>query len=298
MDQIWKWIMHMNAKVFCLAAFFLFFGIAAWCGFEYMTPAVPFKDGGGKLPELVSAWEIGTLTIVSNQLASESLAIPVDPFRPTIEAIFTNETERAAFLKALKAAQAAAAGVTAPADGSKKEDPFAHLRKKDKNATPGTLTGPDGRPMVVPKLTFLGFFQRPDGKQAAMFHDSVANTTLFYDAGKQAVHGVEILDADVRDASIRFPDGSTRKLAIGGNVELAAEVDTRPPVKKAIPAKAGAAAAAKQAKAGQQKIAQQQKPGAQKAGLQKKPSNRRPHRKKSRNKPSNPALTRNTIYVF
>lgn len=272
MDHIWKWIMHLNAKAFCLVAAFLFFGIAAWCAFEYMTPGEPFKDGGAKLPELAPAWEIGTLGIVSNQLASESLAIPVDPFRPTIEAIFTNETERAAFLKALKAAQAAAAGVATAAEGDKKEDPFAHLRKKDKNAA-GALTGPDGRPMVIPKLTFLGFFQRPDGKQAAMFHDSVANTTLFYDAGKQPVHGVEILSADVREAEIRFSDGTTRKLAIGGNIELAAEPDTRPPPKKAVPAKGGAAAAAKpaaqQAKALPQKAVQQAKQAAQKAGLQK-----------------------------
>ena len=285
MDQLWKWIMHLNAKAFCLMAAALFFGTAAWCGFKYLTPVEPFKDGGTKLPDLVPAWEIGTLAFVSNQLAAESLSIPVDPFRPTLEAIFTNETERAAFLKALKAAQAAA-GLTGVASATnKKEDPFAHLRKKDKDAVPGALTGPDGRPMVIPKLSFLGFIQRPDGTQAAMFHDSVANSTLFYDAGKQAVHGVEIMSANVREAEIRFPDGTTRKLAIGGNVELAAEPDTTPPAKKVIPVKPGAAAPAKpgapQQKAVPQKgipqkavprqlAGQPQKPGQQKLALQKK----------------------------
>ena len=252
MDQLWKWIMRLNAKAFCLAAVVLFFGTACWCAFKYLTPAQPFKDGGDKLPELPPAWEIGTLAIVSNQLAAEALSLPVDPFRPTIEAIFTNENERAAFIKALKAAQVAAAGgLSGAAAGTKKEDPFAHLRQK-KEAAPGALVGPDGRPMVIPKLSFLGFFQRPDGKQAAMFYDSVAGSTLFYDAGKQ-VHGVDILSANVREAEIRFPDGATRKLEIGGNVELSPEPDTRPPPKKVAPAKAGAApakAGAVQAKAG------------------------------------------------
>ncbi len=251
MDKPWKMIMHLNAKAFCLVATLLFFGTAAWCGFKYMTPIEPFKDGANaKLPDLPPAWELGALTFVSNQLAAETLSIPVDPFRPTIEAIFTNETERAAFLKALKAAQVAAAGVAGGAAGGKKEDPFAHLRQK-KAAAPGELVGADGRPMVIPTLSFLGFFQRPDGKQAAMFHDSVENTTVFYDAGKQSVHGVEILSANVNEAEIRFPDGTTRKLEIGGKVELAAEPAKTPPPKPkptvkpgAGPVKPGAAAAA------------------------------------------------------
>ena len=251
MDKLWKMIMHLNAKAFCLLAMLLFFGTAAWCGFKYMTPTEPFRDGGNaKLPELPPAWELGALTFVSNQLAAETLAIPVDPFRPTIEAIFTNETERAAFLKALRAAQVAAAGLGSGTADGKKEDHFAHLRQK-RAAAPGELVGADGRPMVIPTLSFLGFFQRPDGKQAAMFHDSVENTTVFYDAGKQSVHGVEILGANVNEAEIRFPDGTTRKLEIGGKVELAAEPAKIPPPKPkptvkpgAGPVKPGAAAAA------------------------------------------------------
>ena len=239
MDQLWKWVMHLNAKAFCLAATLGFFMVAAFCGWGVLHPTEPLKDGGnGSLPELPPAWELGTLNFVSNQLSTETLTLPVDPFRPTIEAIFTNETERAAFLKALKAAQNAAAGVTGNS-ANKKEDPFAHLRKKD--TVPGGSSGPDGKPMVTPKLSFMGFFQRPDGKQAAMFYDSTTKQTVFYDAGKK-VHGVEILNANVREAEIRFADGSTRKLAIGGEpIELAAEPDLNPPPKKVPPAKPGVA---------------------------------------------------------
>jgi hypothetical protein len=264
MDQLWKWVMHLNAKAFCLMAVLFLFGVAGWCGFLFLNPPAPLKDGGGTLPAGAQPWTYSTLDFVSNQLAAEALSIPVDPFRPTIEAIFTNETERAAFLKALKAAQNAAAGIGGATGSGKKEDPFAHLRRKDPEA--GGLTGANGQPMVIPKLTFLGFFQRPDGTKAAMFHDSAQDTTVFYDSGNQ-VHGVDVVNANVREAEIRFPDGSSRKLEIGGSVELAAEPDTRP--KKAAPPPAPAAA-----KLG----AGAKQPGA-KQKLQQRPPNQKPVQK-------------------
>lgn len=270
MDKLWKWIMRLNAKAFCLVAVLFFAGVAGYCAWLFTHPPAPVKDGGdGKPPEPPPAWTIGALDFVTNQLTAEALVIPVDPFRPTIEAIFTNETERAAFLKALKAAQASAAGIAEGTAGAKKEDPFAHLRKKA--AVPGGLVGPDGKPLVIPKLSFMGFFQRPDGKQAALFYDSAENTTVFYDTGKQ-IHGVDILSANVREAEIRFPDGTTRKLEIGGSVELAPEPAKVPP-KPVVPVKPaagkpGAVAAAGKADAKKQKPAQQKAP--QKKAVQQK----------------------------
>jgi len=289
MDKLWKWVMHLNAKAFCLLATASFLAAGLWCAFNVMTPPARLKDGhNGELPELLEPRSFGLLDFVTNQLAAESLSIPVDPFRPTIEAIFTNETERAAFLKALKAAQLAATGAPKDAGAAKKEDPFAHLRKKD--AAAGGLTGPDGVPMVIPKLTFLGFFERPDGTKAAMFHDSVKDSTVFYETGNQ-VHGVDLVNADVRAAEIRFPDGSSRKMEIGSSVELAAEPDTRPPKKVAppapAPAKAGAAAPQKPlAKGAPQKLAvPPPKKAANGAGLQQRPA--KPERPK-RQQPAAP----------
>jgi len=246
MDKLWKWIMRLNAKAFCLMALLLFFFTAAWCGFRYKTPPEPFKDGSGsRMPMLSETWDIGTLDFVSNQLSAATLALPFDPFRPAIEAILTNETERAAFLKALKAAQDAAAGLAGGGKqqaGAKKEDPFAHLRKKE--TVPGALVGPDGKPMVVPKISFLGYFQRPDGTRAAMFHNSVDNSLAFYEPGNP-VHGLDILTADVNNAKVRFPDGTTRDLKIGESVELPPEPAVAKPAQKkpaAKPAKKPAAA--------------------------------------------------------
>ncbi|MDD4019854.1 MAG: hypothetical protein PHV28_18140, partial [Kiritimatiellae bacterium] len=120
-------------------------------------------------------------------------------------------------------------------------------------------------------LSFMGFFQRPDGKQAALFYDSAENTTVFYDAAEH-IHGVDILSANVREAEIRFPDGTTRKLEIGGSVELAPEPAKTPP-KKVVPAKP---AAGKQgAAAGGKADAKKPKP-AQKKGLQKKAAQQKP----------------------
>ena len=269
MDKLWKWVMHLNAKLFCVAAAFFFFCVVGWCGFQYLTPLEPLQDGThGKLPPLTPAWSIGTLDFVSNQLAAEALVVPVDPFRPTIEAIFTNETERAAFLKALKSAQNAAVGLAANAAGSKKEDPFAHLRKKQTD--PNALVGPNGQPMVIPKISFMGFIQRPDGKQVALFRDSAENTTAFYDAGKQ-VHGVEVLDANVREAKVRLPDGSVTTLALGKEVELAAEPAKMQPKKAAAvtPKAKGAAGAQAAAAAGKPGAEAKQKAAPQKVAQQK-----------------------------
>ncbi|MDA3923435.1 MAG: hypothetical protein PF904_01890 [Kiritimatiellae bacterium] len=232
MNTIWKGIMHLNAKAFCLTMILVCIGVTLYCGFKIKTPPEPIKYATEKTPELSEAWEITILDFVSNQLSSSSLIIPVDPFRPTIEAIFTNAAERAAFIAALKKAKEDATGVAKTKDG-KKKDPFAHLRKKAK--VPGQKLGPDGRPMITPILTYMGFIKRPDGTQAAMFYDSANKTTIFYDEGN-AVHGVDIVNADLKKATLRMDDGSTRNLKIGQKVSLAPEESKAAP-KKVAPKK-------------------------------------------------------------
>jgi len=229
MNTLWKGIMHLNAKAFCLTMIMVCIAVTLYCGFKIRTPPVPVQYRAEKTPELSPAWEITLLDFVSNQLSSSSLIIPVDPFRPTIEAIFTNATERAAFIAALKKAQEDATGV-AKEKGEKKKDPFAHLRNKTN--VPGQTLGPGGKPMITPVLTYMGFIKRPDGTEAAMFYDSANKTTIFYDEGN-AVHGVDIVNADLKDATLRMDDGSTRNLKIGETVSLAPEEQKDPPPKPA-----------------------------------------------------------------
>ncbi len=234
MNQLWKWIMQLNAKAFVAVAFLLLLAVAGWCGYQIMNPPEPLKDGGDGAPKLDDPPLFTILEFVENQMNAENLTIPVDPFRPTVEAIFTNETERAAFLKALKAAQSAAAGAAAgtATPGGKKEDPFAHLRRKDADQATGAAGGGKGGgpAMVTPKLTFQGFISRPDGTQAALFHNSLTGKSEFYSAGDK-IHTVDLTSADVRNAVINFPDGTSRSIAIGEQIELAQEQDTRPPPK-------------------------------------------------------------------
>jgi hypothetical protein len=221
--------MHLNAKAFCLTMILVCIAVTLYCGFKIRTPPVPVQYSSEKKPELSPAWEITLLDFVSNQLASSSLIIPVDPFRPTIEAIFTNAAERAAFIAALKKAQDDATGIAKEA-GEKKKDPFAHLRNKAN--VPGQTLGPGGKPMITPVLTYMGFIKRPDGTSAAMFYDSANKTTIFYDEGN-AVHGVDIVNADLKDATLRMDDGSTRNLKIGETVSLTPEEAKAPPPKPA-----------------------------------------------------------------
>jgi hypothetical protein len=138
--------------------------------------------------------------------------------------------------------------------------------------------------MVVPKLSFLGFIKRPDGQQAAMFHDSVENTTFFYESGKQ-IRGVDIVSANINEAEIRFPDGTSRKLEIGGTVELAPEPAKAPPPKPAAKPAAGkpAPVAAKPAAAKPGAA----KPGAAKPGAAAKPARpEKPGARPQRGKPN------------
>ncbi|MDD2600333.1 MAG: hypothetical protein PHO37_14090 [Kiritimatiellae bacterium] len=240
MNTLWKGIMHLNAKAFCLWMVLICIAITLYCGFKISTPPTPIQVGETKTPEFSPAWEITLLDFVSNQLATTSLIIPVDPFRPTIEAIFTNAAERAAFIAALKKAQEEAAGMTSSPD-AKKTDPFAHLRNKAN--VPGQNLSPDGKPMITPVLTYMGFIKRPDGTAAAMFYDSANKTTIFYDKGND-VHGVNIVSADLQSATLRMDDGSTRDLKLGENVTLAPEEAPAPavePTKKQAANPAGAA---------------------------------------------------------
>ena len=230
MNTLWKFIMHLNAKTFCIIMGLLCIAVTLYCGFNISTPPKPIQTESGKVPALSPGSEITLLAFVSNQLAASSLIIPVDPFRPTLEAIFTNAAARAAFIANLKKAQADKMGENAFSRKTKK-DPFAHLRQKEH--IPGQDTGTKNKHMITPVLSYLGFIKRPDGTVAAMFSDSVAKTTLFYNEGNK-IHGVDIVNADLKSTTLCMDDGSIRTLKLGEKVSLTPE-ERKTPLRTAKP---------------------------------------------------------------
>ena len=235
MKRVWKWVMHLNAKMFCIIAALLVVATVGWCAVLYVNPPTPLKEGSGKLPDPPEPWVIGIIDFVTNQLAGDDLSIPIEPFRPTMEAILGNPEEKAKILAAMKAAR------NPQAAGAAKEDPFKGLRGN--NAADAAAAGAN---MITPKISFDGFIKRSDGTMTARFTDSSDKSTVFYSPGA-TVHGIEILGADMREAQVKFPDGSIGKIPIGANVELAPEPAkaVAPPPAPVATAKAAAAKAKK-----------------------------------------------------
>lgn len=231
MKKVWKWIMHLNAKAFCLIAALLFLATAGWCVWLYLTPLEPIRDGTGKLPPAPEPWVIGILDFVTNQVADADLSIPIDPFLPALDAL-TPEA-RAELIRQME--EARKNGGLASLGGGKGAGPGPNWPAKGgpgalgggKGAGGGGAGGPNAPVMITPQITFLGFLRRTDGTSVAMFSDSSDKSTVFYSPGKK-VHGIEILGADMKEAHIRMPDGSESKIPFGGFVTLAEEEDKNP----------------------------------------------------------------------
>ncbi|MCL1919868.1 MAG: hypothetical protein FWG50_02135 [Kiritimatiellaeota bacterium] len=215
MKQVWKWIMHLNAKAFCAVAALFFAATLLWCGYLYMTPPEPIKEGEGKLPPPPEQVDIGILDYVARQLAGDDLTVPLDPFLPLMEDILTNQVTRAqlAEWRDARAGGAVAQGGGRGGPGGPGVRP---------GAGAGGAGGPGEPKMITPKISFQGFVKRTDGSRVAMFSDSSNNLTDFYAPGK-TIHGIEILSADMKEALVRYPDGTEEKILVGKSIELPPE---------------------------------------------------------------------------
>jgi hypothetical protein len=216
MNQIWKWIMHLNAKAFCSVATLLFFCTVGYCTFMYLTPLAPIKVGSGELPASPKPQEIPILDYVARQLAGDDLSIPIEPFRPTMDDLY--KTPGA--LDRLLNPNAPRGGPGGPGGGGPgRGGPGGG---GGPGSGKGAGTGPTGPTIITPKITFNGYLKRPDGTSVAMFSDSSNGSKFFYEDGK-TVHGLEILSTDMKEATVKFVDGSIGKIPVGGSVELAPE---------------------------------------------------------------------------
>jgi len=223
MKQIWKWIMHLNAKAFCLIALLLFCATAGWCFYQIQTPLELIKDREGELPKLPEPWTIGILDFVTAQLTDENLSIPLTPFGWTQEGLLGKTIqqlieEQKIARNPLYGPNRGGQGLAAPKGGA---------GGQGTPGGPGGTGAPSGPKMITPKISFLGFMQRTDGTKVAMFSDSSDKSTVFYRPGA-TVHGLEIISAGMQEAQVKYPDGSVGTIAVGKSIELAPEPEKTP----------------------------------------------------------------------
>jgi hypothetical protein len=215
MEKLWTFLMQTNAKALFVLALVVLFGVSAWRGWVEIAAAsrpVPDEPVTGRA-QFKPGKDLGLIAFASNQLATVH-ALPVNPFRPTLEALASNPATLVAISK----------GEWPPSLPTNKPpkipgtNAFAHVRPPSTNAT-----GSGGAPAVItPRLTFTGFFKRPDGRTLAQFRDSVANASVFKLPG-DVLRGATLVEADIRHAKLLLPSGKEVILAINESVDLPPE---------------------------------------------------------------------------
>jgi hypothetical protein len=151
---------------------------------------------------------LGILPCRSNEQSTGALVVPVNPFRPTLESLAANNEPVANALQPWRRGS------------TTNDDPFASIRMH-RSVPVANRTTPPAAPRV-PVLTYRGYFQRPDGKFAALFSDSTTQSAAFHLPGEE-FHGLALLASGTTRARVRLPGGEERDLAIGEFVQLPAE---------------------------------------------------------------------------
>ena len=147
--------------------------------------------------------------LVSNQFAAQALVVPVNPFRPTFEMMIRHPesgdlvslaaaTSRGSGGVSLAAATSrGSGGVSQPGDPARIRRPVAGATEED-------------GPPPVPKYSFGGIMQRPDGRVAAYLKNSLGGGRFLVKGDEFA--GCRVLDATADGIVLRQP-WSTRPLA-------------------------------------------------------------------------------------
>ena len=195
MDRLWDWLKHADAKTLFLASIALFVAVlmlVAWqhfgCapGTTATTARSALWKGGLPPPDGGTS---NLTAFVARQLSAEALTVPVDPFRPDVSDLAVRSTN------------------------------VVSRHRHGNNMASMLDNSHEAATAVVPRLTYYGYFQRPDGTHAAFFGDSVDKTSRFLTPGA-TIRDVTLVSADIRSASIRMPNGETTNLPIGASVTL------------------------------------------------------------------------------
>lgn len=198
MDRLWKYLMQMDARALFFASLALFLAVAGIVGWLYLHASsahVPAQVPSGPTAPPPVERHIGVLGFVSNQLSPDALVVPVNPFRPSIEYMLTPT------------------GMVFAVSTNR-------LPRRGTNLWARVRPPRDAAP-VIPMLTFRGYFQRPDGTSAALFHDSVDDSSKFFSISND-LRGASLIGVNIRSAKVRKPDGQTVDLAIGESFTLPA----------------------------------------------------------------------------
>jgi hypothetical protein len=204
MDRLWKYLMQLDAKALFFGSVALFIVVLILVTWFYLARSSDTVRPQKKGPVAVSAdcRPIGVLEIISNQMTT-ALMVPVNPFRSGIENMSflinprteTNRPER---------------------------DPVSWTNRPGKVRPPGEVgTGSKPANPVIPTLTFVGFFSRPDGTPAALFNDSASKSSIFFTPGSQ-IRDASLISATIHTARVQKADGQTIDLAIGESFTLPA----------------------------------------------------------------------------
>jgi hypothetical protein len=219
MDHFWKWLMRMDARGIFVISLLLFLLVAGWRGWVAFRPAPPAKPApaaNGEMPPLPPFRSLGLIDYVSSQFLDQTLVVPVNPFRPTFEAMISQQASEA--IRNLQAGIEPDGTRGNPPIRIRQRRPGGTNRPPVRAQTVVTATAPSPPP-PPPTLTYRGMFQRPDGTIAAFLHDSARGGGRFVAVG-DTLYGAAVAAVYKGGITLWLSDGSTRTLAEGDAVTL------------------------------------------------------------------------------
>ena len=209
--------MRTDARGIFGVTLLVFLMVTAWRLWVVLQPPPPPPPPPPSDPVKLAPFRpLGVIGLVSNQFAAQALVVPVNPFRPTFEAMVRNpesgDLEAVVAGAAGTPRQAVAAGSPAPAEGTQPRTGARQPREGRQGRQPVAAASEAGPP-PVPKYAFAGMFQRPDGRVAAYLRSSLGGGR-FLVTGDQ-IAGCEVLNATADGVMLRLPDGTTRTMVEG-----------------------------------------------------------------------------------
>ncbi len=208
--------MRTDARSIFVISLLLFILVTGWRVWMAMQPR-PAAEPPPVTAEPVKSTPfrpLGVMNLISNQFSAQTLVVPVNPFRPTFEAMVRNP--ESGDLQAI--AGVPAGGAQRQSDGQREHDTQRdhadHGQQRGGGRDRGGKPDPaDPAPPPIPQFAFKGMFQRPDGRIAAYVGSSVGGGQFLAAGDKLA--GFEVVEASAEGVTLKMADGTTRVLAKG-----------------------------------------------------------------------------------